>query len=175
VLFGDANPAGRLPITLPVAEGQLPLYYDHEPTGRGDDYVDLTGQPAFPFGFGLSYTRFEYDDLRVEPSTVRAGQDVTVRFTIKNVGRRAGDEVPQLYLRYPLSAVAKPVLSLKAFTRVRLAPGEQREITLTLPAKALRALDERMHWTIEPGLRRILIGASSNDIRLRGDLTVSRP
>jgi beta-glucosidase len=175
VLFGDADPAGRLPITLPITEGQLPLYYDHEPTGRGDDYVNLTGQPAFPFGFGLSYTHFEYSNLRIEPPALHAGEKAIVTFSVKNGGSRAGDEVAQLYVRYPLSVVARPVMALKAFTRLRLEPGEQRDVTLILPAASFRALDNRMHWTIEPGVRRILVGASSNDIRLRGDLRVLTP
>jgi beta-glucosidase len=172
VLFGEADPAGRLPITFPLTEGQLPLSYDHEPSGRGDDYVDLTGQPAFPFGFGLSYTHFEYSNLRIAPPVVDSGQSVIVTFTLKNVGSREGDEVTQLYLHYPLSSLARPVISLRAFARVHLTPGEQRDVSLTLSPRDLRALDERMQWTIEPGVRRILVGASSNDLRLRGDFTI---
>lgn len=93
VLFGDYAPAGRLSITFPVTEGQLPLVYNHLPTGRGDDYYDLTGQPLFPFGFGLSYTTFEYGDLRLDRSAIAAGEETVARFTLKNTGRFAGDEV----------------------------------------------------------------------------------
>ena len=171
-LLGDVNPGGRLPITFPMAEGQLPLYYDHEPTGRGDDYVDLTGKPEFPFGFGLSYTRFEYSDLRIDPSVIGSAGHATITFTVANVGTRMGDEVPQLYIRDVLSSVAQPVLALKGFTRVRLEPGQRRAVTFTLQPRELRILDRQMHWTLEPGVRRVLVGASSNDIRLRGDLLV---
>ena len=172
VLFGDANPAGRLPITFPVSEGQLPLYYDHKPTGRGDDYVDQTGMPLFPFGFGLSYTTFEYSNLVIEPADMPANGTATVRCTVKNVGRRAGDEVAQLYIRDVLASVARPVLELKGFQRVALQPGEQRQLTFTAEPDALRMLDANMKWIVEPGMFRILVGASSKDIRLRGQITV---
>lgn len=121
VLFGDANPAGRLPITFPVSEGQLPLTYDHKPTGRGDDYVDLTGHPLFPFGYGLSYTTFAYSGLRITPDTIDADGSATVYATITNTGPRAGDEVVQLYIRDLLASVARPVQQLAGFTRITLA------------------------------------------------------
>ena len=154
-----------------MTEGQLPLSYNHKPTGRGDDYVDLTGAPAFPFGFGLSYTTFEYDSLRIEPG-VLSGGEVTVTFRLRNTGSRAGDDVPQLYVRDPVASVARPVLALKGFTRVRLAPGEARTVTLTLDARELRLLDESGRWIIEPGAYQLLVGASSRDIRLRGRVEV---
>jgi beta-glucosidase len=172
VLFGDYNPAGRLPITYPVSEGQLPLYYNHRPTGRGDDYVDLTGQPLFPFGFGLSYTTFAYSDLRIEPASPGAGGTVTVRLRVRNTGARAGDEVVQLYVRDVLASLARPVMELKGFERISLAPGEEREVTFALPVAAMRMLDERMRWVIEPGDFRVMVGASSKDIRLRGAFRV---
>jgi beta-glucosidase len=173
VLFGDFNPGGRLPITFPIAEGQLPLTYNHKPTGRGDDYVDLTGQPLFPFGYGLSYTTFEYNSLSIEPASIAASGGARIRFRVKNTGSRAGDEVVQLYVRDVLASVARPMLELKAFTRLRLAPGEEREIEMPLRAQDLRFLDERMRWVVEPGAWRIMVGASSKDIRLRGQLEVS--
>jgi beta-glucosidase len=171
VLLGDTSPAGRLPVTFPLAEGQLPLSYFHMPTGRGDDYVDLTGAPAFPFGFGLSYTTFEYDSLQVAPQVLPSG-DVTVRFRLRNTGRRTGDEVPQLYVRDPLATVARPVLALKGFTRVRLAPGEARTVTLALDVRELALLDEKGRRAVEPGAYHLLVGASSRDIRLRGRVEV---
>ena len=118
ILLGKANPAGRLPITFPVAEGQLPLFYNHKPTGRGDDYLDLTGQALFPFGFGLSYTTFSYSGLRIEPGIISTGGKAIVRCTIRNTGGVAGDEVVQLYLRDELASVARPVTELSGFTRV---------------------------------------------------------
>lgn len=164
VLFGDSNPAGRLPITFPMSEGQLPLYYNHKPTGRGDDYLDLTGHPLFPFGFGLSYTSFEYSGLKIEPASVRC--------TVRNTGTRAGDEVVQLYLRDVLASVARPVQELKGFTRVHLAPGEEREVAFAITPDDLRMLDSGMRWVVEPGTFRVMVGSSSRDIRLRGELVV---
>ncbi|HUL72442.1 MAG TPA: glycoside hydrolase family 3 N-terminal domain-containing protein [Vicinamibacterales bacterium] len=176
VLFGGANPAGRLPITFPIAEGQLPLSYDHKPTGRGDDYADLTGQPLFPFGFGLSYTTFEYSDLEVLPAEMSASSTATVRCAVRNAGTRAGDEVVQLYLRDLLASVARPVMQLEGFRRVHLDPGQATTVTFELGPAELRMLDRDMTWVVEPGAFRIMIGASSKDIRLRGQLTVrSRP
>ena len=172
VLFGDYNPAGRLPITFPIAEGQLPLYYNHKPTGRGDDYLDLTGQPLFPFGFRLSYTTFEYSALTIEPAAMEARETAQVRCTVKNTGTRAGDEVVQLYVRDVLASVARPVIELKGFQRVHLEPGEERVVSFTLAREQLQMLDRNLHWVVEPGLFRVLIGGSSKDIRLRGDLTV---
>ena len=172
VLFGDVSPAGRLPITFPTSEGQLPLSYNHKPTGRGDDYVDLTGMPRFPFGHGLSYTAFEYSDLQIAPGEIPADGTVTVRCTIRNAGGREGDEVVQLYVRDVLASVARPVMELKGVARVRLRPGEAREVTFTIEPRHLRLLDANLRWIVEPGAFRILIGASSEDIRLRGELTV---
>jgi len=172
VLFGDANPSGRLPITFPVSEGQLPLVYNHKPTGRGDDYVDLTGQPLFPFGYGLSYTTFDYTDLSIEPRVIEPGATATVHCRVKNTGTRAGDEVVQLYLRELVSSVARPVIQLEGFRRVHLEPGEEREISFPVGREQLKLLDANMHWIVESGTYRLLIGGSSKDIRLRGDLIV---
>jgi beta-glucosidase len=172
VLFGDHNPSGRLPITFPVFEGQLPLYYDHKPTGRGDDYTDLTGQPLFPFGFGLSYTTFAYSGLTIDPAIIGPEGSATVRFTVTNSGARAGAEVVQLYLRDVLASVAQPIIALKDFARVQLAPGESREVTFTIGRDQLQLLDRDLTSVVEPGVFRVMIGASSKDIRLRGELTV---
>jgi beta-glucosidase len=172
VLLGASNPGGRLPITFPVSEGQLPLVYDHKPTGRGDDYVDLTGQPLFPFGYGLSYTSFAYSDLTIEPAEILPTGRATVRCRVKNTGSRAGDEVVQLYVKDELASVTRPVLQLAGFQRIRLAPGEEREVSFVLGSEALRMLDRDLKWVVEPGVFRVLVGASSRDLRLRGSLTV---
>ena len=172
VLFGDANPAGRLPITFPMAEGQLPLSYNHKPTGRGDDYLDLSGMALFPFGFGLSYTTFEYSGLRIEPAAIDPVGTATVRCTVRNTGARGGDEVVQLYVRDVLGSVARPIMELKGFQRVPLTPGEAKEVSFSLGPGQLHMLDRDMHWVVEPGVFRVMIGSSSKDIRLRGDLTV---
>jgi beta-glucosidase len=172
VLLGQYNPGGRLPITFPLAEGQLPLVYDHKPTGRGDDYLDLTGRPLFPFGYGLSYTRFRYDSLQIEPAAMSPRDTATVRCWISNRGDRAGDEVVQLYLHDVLASVARPVTELAGFDRIHLAPGETRPVTFRIPPERLRLLDREMHWIVEPGVFRVMVGASSADIRLRGELKV---
>ena len=173
VLFGDYNPAGRLPITFPMSEGQLPLSYNHKPTGRGDDYLDLTGMPLFPFGFGLSYTTFEYSNLRISPDEMPASGAATVRCTVRNTGPVIGDEVVQLYVRDVLGSVARPVMELKGFERLRLKPGESREVSFTLGPRHLRMLDADRRWVVEPGVFRVMVGASSKDIRLRGQVVIS--
>lgn len=172
VLFGDVSPAGRLPVTFPVAEGQLPLTYCHRPTGRGDDYGDLTGLPLFPFGFGLSYTTFAYGGLDLERERIAPGDSTVVRFTVENTGPVAGDEVVQLYVRDELATVAQPVTALKGFQRVHLLPGETRELRFVLRPDMLTMLGRDLQPVIEPGDFRIMIGASSRDVRLRGTLTV---
>ena len=172
VLFGDANPAGRLPITFPMSEGQLPLVYNHKPTGRGDDYLDLTGYPLFPFGYGLSYTTFEYSNLDISPAEIAASGSARVRCKVKNTGAIAGDEVVQLYIHDVLATVARPIMMLEGFLRVHLAPGEEREVSFTLSTSELQMLDADMHWVVEPGVFRVLVGSSSRDIRLRGELQV---
>ncbi len=170
VLFGDVSPAGRLPVTFPLAEGQLPLVYNHQPTGRGDDYLDLTGRPLFPFGHGLGYTTFEYDGLVIDRPELRVTDSTTVRCTVRNTGTRVGEEVVQLYLRDELASVARPVMELKGCARVRLAPGQACEVTFPVTPAALAMLDRDLRPVVEPGDVRVMLGASSRDIRLRGRL-----
>ena len=172
VLFGDYNPAGRLPITFPIHESQLPLYYNHKPTGRGDDYNNLTGKPLFPFGYGLSYTNFEYSNLVFEKQQINSDESTTIHFTVTNTGNFDGDEVVQLYIRDLFASVARPVLELKGFDRVHLEKGESKEVRFEITPELLSMLNEQMERVVEPGEFRIMIGASSNDIRLRGNLNV---
>ncbi|HEY4064729.1 MAG TPA: glycoside hydrolase family 3 C-terminal domain-containing protein [Puia sp.] len=172
ILFGDYNPAGRLPISFPVTEAQLPWVYDHKPTGRGDDYNNLTGLPQFPFGYGLSYTHFEYSDLRLDHNEINSHDSTLVHCTIKNTGEREGDEVVQLYTHEEVASVTRPVLELKGFFRIHLRPGESRELSFMLSPANMQSLDKELHWTVEPGDYRIMIGASSRDLRLKGTLTV---
>jgi beta-glucosidase len=173
VLFGDYNPAGRLPITFPMSEGQLPLTYNHKPTGRGDDYLDGTGQAEFPFGFGLSYTTFEYSGLSITPDAISPAGTVTVRCTVRNTGSVAGDDVVQLYLREEVTSVATPLIALKGFRRIHLAPGESRQLDFALGAHdELTLLDNKLRRVVEPGTVRVMIGESSKDIRLRGKFQV---
>ena len=170
VLFGDADPGGRLPITFPVSEGQLPLVYNHKPTGRGDDYFDLTGQAAYPFGHGLSYTEFEYSELEIDPAPATPDGEIRVRARVRNVGDRPGEEVVQLYVRDLLASVARPVMELKGFQKVRLEAGGATTVEFTLPARRLAMLDTDMNWVIEPGIFKIMVGRSSRDLRLRGHM-----
>lgn len=167
VLFGDYNPAGRLPITFPVHEAQLPLVYNHKPTGRGDDYNNLSGQPLFPFGFGLSYTQFEYSNLVLDKKQIKSSDSVHIKLTVKNTGTRDGDEVVQLYLRDELASVARPVMELKGFQRIHLKAGQSQQLSFVLGPEQLSMLDKDLKSVIEPGLFRIMIGSSSKDIRLR--------
>ena len=139
-LFGDYNPAGRLPITYPVHESQLPLIYNHKPTGRGDDYNNLSGEPLFPFGFGLSYTTFDYSDLRLSKKEIRSTEKITASFTLQNTGDREGDEVVQLYIRDMLASVARPVLELKGFKRIRLKAGESKPVSFEITPEMLEML-----------------------------------
>jgi beta-glucosidase len=172
VLTGRHNPSGRLPITFPMTEGQLPLSYNHKPTGRGDDYVDLTGMALFPFGFGLSYTTFEYSNLRIEPFTGDINTPAIIRCRVKNTGTRAGSEVVQLYVRDVLASVARPVMELKGARRIDLEPGADLDVNFPIRLSDLRFIGENGKWIVEPGVTRVMIGASSEDIRLRGELVV---
>ena len=173
-LFGYSNPSGKLPITYPVHEAQLPLVYNHKPTGRGDDYNNLSGEALFPFGYGLSYTQFKYSDLTLEKNRIKAGDKVYVKFKLKNTGNYDGTEVVQLYLRDILSSVAQPVLALKNFKRVYLKAGEEQEVTLELSPEAFQILNKQLKWEIEPGDFRIMIGSSSKDLQLKANLTVEK-
>jgi len=172
VLFGDYNPAGRLPITFPVHEGQLPLYYNHKPTGRGDDYTNLTGKPLFPFGFGLSYTNFTYSHFKLDKKTITTTETTSLHCTITNSGAHAGDEVVQLYIKDLYASVARPVIELKGFQRIHLKKGESKEVTFKITPELLSMLNKQMKWIVEPGEFRLMVGASANDVRLREILVV---
>lgn len=172
ILFGDYNPAGRLPITFPLHEAQLPLVYNHKPTGRGDDYNNLSGEPLFPFGFGLSYSVFEYTNIRLEKPSISTKESTNVSVTIRNSSAREGDEVVQLYVKDQLASVARPVMELKAFKRIRLKPNEQKEIVFKITSEMLSMFDQKMKRVIEPGTFKIMVGASSKDVRQEIELEV---
>lgn len=172
VLFGDENPAGRLPITFPVDAAQCPLYYNNKPTGRGDNYHNLTGQPLFPFGFGLSYTSFEYSDLKFSNNNIAKDETIQVSCTVRNIGEFDGDEVVQLYIRDELASVSRPIKELKGFQRITLKSGEEKLVTFELDSDKFSMLDKGLKRVVESGDFRIMIGASSKDIRLRGILNV---
>jgi beta-glucosidase len=172
VLFGDYNPAGRLPISFPIHEAQLPFVYNHKPTGRGDDYHNLTGLPLFPFGYGLSYTTFSYNNIRLDKNAISKNESATVSFELTNTGKVAGDEVCQLYIKDLLSSVARPVMELKGFTRVHLPAGETKTISFQISKDLLQMFDKDLNEVVEPGEFGLMIGASSRDIRLQSVLTV---
>ncbi len=172
ILFGDYNPAGRLPITFPIDEAQLPLYYNHKPTGRGDDYNNLTGQPLFPFGYGLSYTKFNYSNLKLDKKIYKPNEKINIEFDLTNIGNYDGDEVIQLYIKDLFASVARPILELKGFKRVNIKSGETKKIKFQITPEHLEMLDENLNRIIEAGKFRIMIGSSSKDIRLRTEIEV---
>ena len=172
VLFGDYNPAGRLPVTFPVSEAQLPLVYNHKPTGRGDDYNNLTGQPLFPFGFGLSYTTFEYSDIKLDKPVINQGESTRIRLKITNSGKFDGEEVVQLYIRDLFASVARPVTELKGFQRISLKKGETREVVFDVTPEMLTMLDKDLKPVVEPGEFRLMAGSSCKEIRVIATLTV---
>jgi beta-glucosidase len=164
VLFGDYNPSGKLPVSFPRTVGQLPIYYNHKPTAKRG-YLYASTAPLFPFGHGLSYTTFAYSDLKVSPQQIGPAGRAEVSVTVTNTGRRAGDEVVQLYIRDLVSSVTRPVMELKDFRRVALAPGESRTVTFTLTPDKLAFFDLDMRRTVEPGWFDIMVGGSSADTR----------
>ena len=173
VLFGDYNPGGRLSITFPRSATQLPLYYNYKPSGRGYDYMDTSAVPLFPFGYGLSYTTFGYGDLSFDRQTIMVGDTVTVSVDVTNTGKVRGDEVVQLYLHDEFASVSRPIKELKGFKRVTLDPGETATVSFSLTAADMEMLDEGMRRVIEPGDFRVMIGASSEDIRTEGVFKVA--
>jgi beta-glucosidase-like glycosyl hydrolase len=160
VLFGDVNPGGKLPVTFPRHAGQLPVYYNRRPTSFRS-YLDLTREPLWAFGFGLSYTTFQLDELRVAAPSIGPGgrTDVTVR--VRNSGSRAGDEVVQLYVRDQVSSVTRPVKELRGFARVTLQPGESKVVSFTLGPEELSLVDRRMQRVVEPGRFDIMVGTNA--------------
>jgi len=163
VLFGDVNPGGKLPVTFPRHTGQLPVYYNRRPTSFRD-HLDLTREPLWGFGFGLSYTTFRLEDLRVASPAIGPGgrTDVTVR--VVNTGPRAGDEVVQLYIRDQVSSVTRPVKELRGFARVTLQPGESRAVRFTLGPDELSLIDRRMQRVVEAGRFDVMLGTSATPL-----------
>ena len=181
VLFGDYNPAGKLPVSWPRTAGQIPIHYNHENTGRPNPmqfspaindetqvdtnhvsgYVDLPSVPQFPFGYGLSYTDFVYSNLRVTPAEVRLGLSVKVVVTVTNTGKRAGAEITQLYIRDLVASVAQPVKELKGFQRASMRPGESRTVEFQLPTNELAFHNSEMIRVTEPGRFRVWVGGNS--------------
>ena len=180
ILFGDYNPGGKLTVTFPKTVGQIPFNFPCKPASQidggknpgSDGNMSRINGALYPFGYGLSYTTFEYSDLEISPKVITPDQKATVRLKVTNTGKRAGDEVVQLYTRDILSSITTYEKNLAGFERIRLKPGETKEVTFTLDRKHLELLNADMKWIVEPGEFAIMAGASSEDIRLNGILTV---
>jgi beta-glucosidase len=174
VLFGDVNPAGRLPHTVYASEDQVPPQDEYDIT-RGFTYMYVNGEPLFPFGHGLSYTTFKYGNLKLSAEKIQPDGEVQISLDVKNSGRRAGDEVVQLYAHQEKSDVKVPAKELRGFQRISLQPGETKTVAFSLPASRLAIWDETTHgFVVGPGRFDILVGASSADIRLKSYIEVLR-
>lgn len=175
VLFGDYNPSGKLPMTFPRAVGQIPVYYNHLNTGRPFDsatpwkytsqYIDEPDGPLYPFGYGLSYTRFELSDLQLSTPVLHAGEQLTVSITLANAGPRDGETVVQLYLHDVVASVSRPVKELKGFQKILLKAGESKVVEFTLDENDLKFYDAQLHYVAEPGEFKVQIGLDSQDVK----------
>jgi beta-glucosidase len=180
VLLGEVAPSGKLPATFPRVTGQVPIYYNHKNTGRppvedqkwNSKYIDAPWTPLFPFGHGLSYTTFEYTNLRLSRSTLRGTDSVVVMFDVRNTGSRPGTEVAQLYLRDDVASVTRPVRELRGFRRVPLRAGETITLSFTLRPDDLSLYDRDLRRVVEPGGFTVFVGGSSA-ATLQGKFTVT--
>ena len=172
ILVGDYNPSGKLVMTFPRNIGQIPIFYNSKNTGRPfnatdpytSKYLDVSNEPLYPFGFGLSYTSFEYSNLRLSKSSIHKSDSLTLTFTLKNTGKYDGEEIAQLYIRDLVGSVTRPIKELKGFKKVFLKVGEQQEITFTINENMLRFYDANMKFIAEPGLFKVFIGGNSKDL-----------
>jgi beta-glucosidase len=180
VLFGDYNPSGKLPVTFPRSEGQIPIFYSMKNTGRPFDannkytskYLDAPNTPQYPFGYGLSYTTFTYSEIKLNKASFTPRDNLQISVNVTNSGKRTGEEVVQLYVRDLVGSVTRPVKELKGFQKILLQAGESREVTFTLTANDLKFYNQQMEFTYEPGDFDIFIGTNSHDvktIRVRGE------
>lgn len=181
VLLGEVSPSGKLPVSVAYHAGQIPVFYNH-PNGSAwhqgesigfQNYVDLTHMPRYPFGFGLSYTDFTYENCSLDKKSTVPDDPVIVRATIRNTGNRAGTEIVQLYLRDRFASMARPERELAGFARVSLLPGEEKEVVFTIHPTQTAFLDEDMNWRVEQGVIDVLIGGSSQDIRWQGEFNIT--
>jgi beta-glucosidase len=174
VLFGDYNPGGKLPISIPRSAGHLPCYYNYKPSARRG-YLNDDVSPLYPFGFGLSYTTFGLDNVRLEKSSIRHGESTKVLVDVKNTGHRAGDEVVQMYVRDTVSSVTRPVKELRGFKKINLKPGETKTVALAILPELLAFTDIHKNYVVEPGDFEVMVGTSSRDCDLQKvTLTVER-
>jgi len=176
VLFGDYNPAGKLPMTFYASVGQLPGFDDYNVIDANRCYMYFEGGPLYPFGHGLSYTAFSYSNLQIEPNLITTAGTADISVDVQNVGGRQGDEVVQLYVHDVAATVKRPVKELKRFERISLQPGQTKTVTFTLPVEELAFYDTATaSFVVEPGTFEIMVGSSSEDIRLMDTLVVNPP
>ena len=168
-MFGDYNPAGRLPVSIPRSEGQLPLFYSQ---GEQRSYVEEAGTPLYAFGYGLSYTQFDYSHLKLEKGN---SPDILqkVSCTITNIGDRDGEEVVQLYICDKVASVSQAPILLQGFRRIFLKKGESKQVTFTLGKEEMSLYNMEMKQVVEPGEFKVMVGTASNDIRLDGEFTLT--
>jgi beta-glucosidase len=173
VLFGDYNPSGKLSMTFPRSVGQIPIYYNHKNTGRPLDpknkftskYLDISNEPLYPFGYGLSYNTFEYGDPVVSKTTLTGNETLTITTTLFNTGKFAGEEVVQLYVWDPVATITRPVKELKKFSKIALRPGEKKEVSFTLRQDDLKFWNADLKQIFEPGDFIIYVGSNSRDVK----------
>ncbi|WP_345955772.1 glycoside hydrolase family 3 N-terminal domain-containing protein [Mucilaginibacter sp. PAMB04168] len=171
VLFGDYNPAGRLPVSVPKSVGQLPVYYNYKKPSP-HNYIETDSKPLYPFGYGLSYAKFDYSNLLISKIQGASGSSISVKFNIKNVSNREGDEVVQLYLTDDVSSVVTANKQLKKFSRIHLKAYEDKSVEFLLNEEDLQILDMNMKWVVEPGSFSVMVGASSADVKLTGSFSI---
>jgi len=171
VILGDYNPAGKLPVTFPRTVGQVPIYYNHKNTGRPPSeekftskYLDIPVTPLYPFGWGLSYTQFKYNNLRLSKDKITPSESVKISVDVSNIGNRDGEEVVQLYIRDVYGCVTRPVKELKRFEKLTLAAGETKKIEFNISPDNLKFYDHNMNLILEPGVFEIYVGGNSEKL-----------
>lgn len=172
ILFGDVNPSGKLPITFPRVTGQVPCYYHKASMGAGTSYINVGNSPMFPFGHGLSYTTFEYKEMKISVDKILATDSITVSMSITNTGKVAGDEVVQLYVRDLYASIVRPAKLLRHFQRISLKAGETKQVEFKLTPEDLSMWNSAMKWVVEQGKFEVQLGSSSEDIRLKQQFEV---
>ena len=171
ILFGDYNPSGKLPVTFPRHVGQIPVYYNYMPS-KGKAYADMPASPLWEFGFGLSYTKYEYSNLQITPNEIGQYGEVEVNVDVQNIGERIGDEIVQLYISDMKSTISVPAIELQGFKKVSLKPGEKKTVKFKLNYENLGLYNRFLEYVVEPGKFEVLIGSSCEDIRVKSSFSV---
>ena len=173
ILFGDYNPSGKITMTFPRSVGQIPIYYNHKNTGRPFDqknkftskYLDIPNEPLFPFGYGLSYTTFNYGEVVLNKTVLKGNETLSAKITVTNSGKIAGEEVVQLYFSDPVASVSRAVKELKGFQKISLNPGESREVEFKITMEALKFFNSDLKYDWEPGTFVVQIGKNSQEVK----------